>query len=194
MSMRFSALVAFVALTATACTSESRDQPFEDRGDVVLEMSSPEPTAALNDPTIVAIFDGANTADMETGQLAAERGSTKEIRDFGAMLVHDHRIVRQEGRDLAEQLGVTPTPPADDALAMAHADAMATLRSKLGVEFDKAFLDHEVRFHEDVINAVRSTLLPAIENGELEAFVVKVVPAFDAHRIAAESLRKKLSI
>jgi putative membrane protein len=192
MRTRVAALAAFVALTTMACTSQSRDQPAEARGDVIPEMSSSEPSAALNDATIVAIFDAANTADIETGQLAVERGTTKEIRDFGAMLVHDHRIVRQQGRDLAEQLGVTPTPPADDASAMAHADAMARLGSTQGADFDKAFLDHEVRFHEDVINAVQSTLLPAIENGEVKAFVVKVVPAFDAHRIAAETLRKKL--
>ncbi len=192
MSTRFAALAAFVALATMACTSQSHDQPAEARGDVIPEMSSSEPSAALNDPTIVAIFDAANTADIETGQLAVERGTTKEVRDFGAMLVHDHRIVRQQGRDLAEALGVTPTPPADDASAVAHADAMASLRSKQGTEFDKAFLDHEVRFHEDVINAVQSTLLPAIENGEVKAFVEKVAPAFDAHRIAAENLRKKL--
>jgi len=188
----FAALAAFVALTTMACTSQPHDQPAEARGDVIAEMSSSEPSAALNDATIVAIFDAANTADIETGQLAVERGTTKKIRDFGAMLVHDHRIVRQQGRDLAEQLGVTPTPPADDASAMAHADVMARLRATQGADFDKAFLDHEVRFHEDVINAVRTTLLPAIENGEVKAFVVNVVPAFDAHRIAAETLRKKL--
>jgi putative membrane protein len=192
MSTRFAALAAFVALTAMACTSQPHDQASEDGGDVIPEMSSSERTAALNDPTIVAIFDAANTADIETGQLAVERGSTKEVRDFGAMLVHDHRIVRQQGRDLAEELGVTPTPPADDASAMAHADAMAQLRSMQGTAFDKAFLDHEVRFHEDVIDAIQSTLLPAIENSEVKEFVEKVVPAFDAHRIAAENLRKKL--
>lgn len=191
MSMRFAALSAFAALTAMACTSQPEDQPAEAKGDVIT-MSSSEPTPALNDPTIVAIFDAANTADMETGQLAVERGSTKAVRDFGAMLVHDHSLVRQQGRDLAEQLGVTPTPPADDASAVAHADAMATLRSKQGAEFDKAFLDHEVRFHEDVINAVQSTLFPAVQNAELKAFVVKVAPAFDAHRIAAANLRNKL--
>jgi len=44
----------------------------------------------MNDATIVAIFDGANTADIERVQLAAERGSSKTARDFGAMLAHDH--------------------------------------------------------------------------------------------------------
>src|SRR5689334_18941209 len=52
---------------------------------------------AFDDATIVAIFDAANTADIETGQLAAERGHTKEVRDFGAMLARDHKMVRQQG-------------------------------------------------------------------------------------------------
>src|SRR3954466_9892852 len=65
----------------------------------------------LDDPTIVAIFDAANTYDVETGSLAVRKGSTKEIRDFGAMLARDHTSVRQQGRDLAKSLGVTPTPP-----------------------------------------------------------------------------------
>src|SRR4051812_26922159 len=82
-----------------------------------------QPAPKLDDPTIVAIFDAANTADIETGKLASEKGSTKEGRDFGAMLMRDHTAVRKMGRDLASKLSVTPTPPADDASAAAHAKA-----------------------------------------------------------------------
>jgi len=149
--------------------------------------------AALDDPTIVAIFDAANTADIETGELAAKKGSSKEVRDFGAMLARDHKMVRQQGRDLAAKLKVTPTPPADDASAKAHAKAMKDLRSLSGTAFDKAFLAHEVAFHKAVIDAVTSTLLPAIQNAELKDLVVKIAPAFQAHMLAAESLGKKIA-
>jgi putative membrane protein len=151
-----------------------------------------ESAAALDDATIVAIFDAANTADIETGRLAQQKGHSKEVRDFGAMLVRDHQAVRQQGRDLAKKLGVTPTPPADDASAKAHAKAMATLRSTSGAAFDHAFLQHEVAFHKSVIDAVTSTLLPAIRNTELKDLVVKVAPAFQAHMLAADNLDKKL--
>ena len=151
------------------------------------------PVQKLDDPTIVAIFDAANTADIETGQLAARKGSTKEVRDFGAMLVRDHKAVRQQGRDLAKKLGVTPTPPKDDASAKDHAKAMAALRAKKGAAFDHAFLQHEVAFHKAVIDAVQSTLLPAIQNAEVKELVVKVAPAFQAHMLAAEALDKKLA-
>jgi putative membrane protein len=87
-------------------------------------------TIALDDPTIVAIFDEANTADIETGELAAKMGSTKTIREFGAMLARDHKNVRQQGRDLAKKLNVTPTPPKPDEGMAAHAAAMKSLRAQ----------------------------------------------------------------
>jgi putative membrane protein len=144
------------------------------------------PKAALDDPTIVAIFDAANTWDVETGTLAEKKGTTKEIRDFGAMLVHDHTMVRQQGRDLAKKLGVQPTPPKDFAMAKDHETALKTLRDANGKEFDRAFLQHEVNFHKAVIDAVTGTLLPAIQNQELKGLVTRVAPAFQAHMMAAQ--------
>ncbi len=144
--------------------------------------------AKLDDPTIVAIFDAANTYDIETGSLAVTKGSTQAVRDFGKMLVRDHRNVRAQGRDLAKSLGVTPTPPKNFALAKAHVKAMHLLKNKRGKAFDRAFLQHEVDFHNAVIDAVNTTLLPAIQNAQVKDLVTKVAPAFVAHRDAAQNL------
>lgn len=147
----------------------------------------------LDDATIVAIFDAANTADIETGGLAVTRGSSAQVREFGAMLSRDHKQVQKLGRDLAAKLGVTPTPPKNDPSVKAHADAMAHLRTLKGAEFDHAFLQHEVAFHQAVIDAINTTLRPAIQNAELKALVDKVAPAFEAHRLAAKTLDEKLT-
>jgi putative membrane protein len=145
----------------------------------------------VDDPTIVAIFDAANTWDMETGKLAEQRGASKAVRDFGAMLVRDHKQVRQQGRDLAKKLHVTPTPPKDFALAKVHADAMKKLRRLHGKAFDHAFLDNEVAYHQAVIDAVTGTLLPSTKNADLKDLEQKVAPAFVAHRDAAKNLLSK---
>ncbi len=142
----------------------------------------------LDDPTIVAIFDAANTYDMETGSLAVSKGHSKAVRDFAAMLVRDHRNVRQQGRDLAKSLMVTPTPPRDFALAKAHVQAMRTLRGLKGRAFDRAFLKHEVEFHNAVLDAVTHTLLPATQNAQVKDLETKIAPAFVAHRDRAQSL------
>jgi putative membrane protein len=143
---------------------------------------------ALDDATIVAIFDAANTYDIETGALAAKKGSTQAVRDFGRQLTGDHTTVRKQGRDLATHLHVTPTPPKDFALATAHADAMKRLAALEGKAFDKAFLEHEVAFHKAVIDAVTTTLLPSLKNQQVRDLVTKVAPAFEAHRLTAQRL------
>jgi putative membrane protein len=147
--------------------------------------------AKLDDPTIVAIFDAANTWDMETSAIGEKKGTTKEVRDLAAMFVRDHRNVRQQGRDLAKKLGVTPTPPKDFAMAKDHAAAMKKLEGLSGKAFDKAYLENEVAFHKAVIGAMNTTLLPALQNAEVKKLVAMVAPAFQAHQDAAQNLLNK---
>ncbi|HJQ22178.1 MAG TPA: DUF4142 domain-containing protein [Gemmatimonadaceae bacterium] len=149
--------------------------------------------AALDDATIVAIFDGANTADIETGALAAQKSQNAQVRDFGRMLSDVHTAVRQQGRDLATKLHVTPTPLAGDKSAADHQAVMQRLRGLDGAAFDRAFLEHERDFHAAVLDALNKTLVPAISNQELKGFVTSLVPAFEAHRLGAENLLKKVA-
>jgi putative membrane protein len=147
---------------------------------------------APTDANIVAIFDAANTADIETGGLAARQASSKEVRELGQSFADAHTSVRQQGRDLARKLGVTPASPAGDKSAAEHAAVIARLKGLKGAEFDRAWLDHEIAFHQAVIDAVTKTLLPATRNSELKAFEEKVAPAFVGHMEMAKNLRAKL--
>jgi putative membrane protein len=147
---------------------------------------------ALNDAAIVGVFDAANGWDISTGALAATKATRADVRQFGEMLSRDHQMVRQQGRELATKLGVTPTPVAKDFALRANYDAAVKRLAGLeGAAFDRAFLEYEVAYHKAVIDAVTTQFLPAIKNAELKAFVEKVAPAFQAHMVAAENLLKK---
>jgi putative membrane protein len=156
------------------------------------KLPAQQASTKLDDPTIVAIFDAANTYDIETGRLAARKGNSSAVREFGKMIARDHKNVREQGRELAKSLHVTPTPPANFALATAHAEAMKSLRGARGKAFDRTFLQHEVDFHNAVIDAVTKTLLPAIQNAQVKDLVTKVAPAFVAHRDRAQNLLNNL--
>jgi putative membrane protein len=148
--------------------------------------------SGLDDPTIVAIFDAANTWDIESSGLGAQKSHNKDVVALAQMFVRDHTNLRQQGRDLAKKLNVTPTPPKDFQMYKDHVAAMAKLRSASAATFDRQYLESEVAYHKAVIDAVNQTLLPAIQNPDLKAFVVKVAPAFQAHLIAAQNLLDKL--
>jgi len=65
---------------------------------------------------------------------------------------------------------------------------MTKLRALKGGDFDRAFLQHEIDYHNAVIDAITKTLLPAIQNARLKDLVTKVAPAFVAHRDRAQNL------
>jgi putative membrane protein len=150
------------------------------------------PAATLNDATIVAIFDAANTWDIESSGLAATKSHNPDVIALANQFVRDHTTVRQQGRDLAKKLGVTPTPPKNPPLYQDHVAAMAKLRAASPADFDRAYLQNEVAYHKAVIDAINTVLLPAIQNAELKAFVIKVGPAFQGHMVAAQYQLDKL--
>ena len=78
-------------------------------------------------------------------------------------------------------------------MAKDHEAAVKKLESLSGKDFDKAFLQHEVDFHKAVIDAVTTTLLPALQNQQVKDLVTKVAPAFQAHELAAQNMLNKMS-
>lgn len=148
----------------------------------------------LDDATILAIFDQANTADIVTGRLGAKYGASEDVRALGRMVATDHVAVQQMGRDLARKLGVMPTPPDGDTSVADSARTVALLQSKTGAEFDRAYLLHEVAFHQSVIDAVKGTLLPAAKHDDLRALIRKVLPGLEHHLAATKAVAAKLGV
>lgn len=157
-------------------------------------LTLPSAYAALDDATILAIFDQANSADIATGKVGIQKGQTEEVRALGRMVVADHTAVQQMGRDLAKQLGITPTPPAGDKSVEASAQAIAALQAKSAAEFDKAYLTHEIAYHQAVIDAIKGTLLPAIQNPQLKKLVLDVLPGFEHHLAATKAAAEKIGL
>lgn len=150
--------------------------------------------ANLDDATILAIFDQANSVDIYTGRLGAKYGHSEEVRALGRMVATEHVAVQQMGRDLAKKLDIIPTPPDNDTSIADQAKATLVLQSATGPEFDKAYLRHEIAFHQSVIDAVKGTLLPAIKNSELKNMVKTVLPGFESHLAATKAAAKKLGV
>jgi putative membrane protein len=148
----------------------------------------------LDDATILAIFDQANAEDIFTGRLGAKYGNSEEVRALGRMVATDHVAVQQMGRDLARKLDIIPTPPDDDKSVMDYAKTVASLQSSAGPGFDKAYLRHEIAFHQSVIDAVKGTLLPAINNSELRNMVKNVLPGFEHHLAATKAVARKMGL
>jgi len=148
---------------------------------------------APNDAQIAAIVVTANQVDIDAGKLAASKGTSPDVKAFGQMMVSDHTGVNKSASDLVTKLGVKPEDnPTAQSIKSGGADNVKNLQQMSGAAFDKAYIDHEIVYHETVLDAMDKTLIPNAQNAELKALLVKVRPAFVAHRDKAKQIQATL--
>jgi len=147
----------------------------------------------VSDAQIASIVVTANQVDIDAGKLAASRGSNQQIKKFGEQMVTDHTAVNKQATALVTRLQVTPQDNSTSQSLKAGGEKnVASLKSLHGAEFDKAYIDNEVRYHQAVIEAIDNTLVPSAHNAELKALLVKVRPAFVAHLEHAKMIQSSL--
>ena len=138
--------------------------------------------SSLNDAQIAAIVVTANTVDIDAGNLAQKMSSDKEVKAFAKQMVTDHTGVNKQATALVKKLKVTPEESdTSKGLKKAGDDNIAKLKGLKGKEFDKAYIDNEVTYHQAVLDTVDKTLIPNVKNAELKETLVKVRPAFVDH-------------
>jgi len=160
---------------------------------LVLAASAAAQGGAPNDAQIAGIVVAANQVDIDAGKVAEQRGSNAEVKAFGKRMVTDHTAVNKSAVDLATKLKLKPEDSdTAQSLKKGGADNVANLQTLKGAAFDKAYVDHEVAYHQAVIDALDKTLVPNAKNAELKALLEKSRPAFVAHLDHAKELQSKL--
>ena len=148
----------------------------------------------VNDAQIASIVVTANQVDIDAGKLAESRATNDEVKAFARLMVTDHTAVNKPATDLAGKLKVTPQDnPTSESLKSGGDKNLAHLRTLTGTSFDKAYVDHEVSYHQQVIDALDKTLIPGAANAELKALLIKVRPAFVAHLEHAKRLQSSMA-
>jgi putative membrane protein len=150
-------------------------------------------TQGVNDAEIASIVVTANQVDIDAGKLAASRAANGEVRKFARLMITDHTGVNKAAGVLVAKLKVMPEDnPTSQSLKSAGDKNLAKLKTLKGAAFDKAYVDHEVAYHQQVIDALDKILIPGATNGELKALLINVRPAFVAHLEHAKSLQSSL--
>lgn len=149
--------------------------------------------AGPTDPQIAAIVVTANQVDIDAGKLADSKSTSKEVKAFAQRMITDHSGVNKSATELVTKLHVTPQSNAtSQSLQQGGDENLAALKKLSGSAFDRAYVDHEVVYHQAVLDAVDKTLIPSAQNAELKALLVKVRPAFVAHLEHAKHLQESL--
>ena len=196
--MKTTALL-LIMTTALAACGGGDDQEQVAGGSMVDTATAPaatQPGAAggtVTDPQIAAIVVAANEVDVAAGELARSKATDPQVKQFAERMVTDHTGVNQQATELVQRLGVTPEQnPTSQQLRQGGEQARSRLQGLTGAEFDRAYIEHEVAYHQQVLDAIDSTLIPNAQNPELRALLEQVRPAIEAHLQLAQQIQGSL--
>jgi putative membrane protein len=149
--------------------------------------------AGPTDPQIATIVVTANDVDIDAGKLAKSTTKNADVKAFAQQMIADHTSVNKAAADLVTKLKVTPEEnPTSRSLKDGGDANLKNLKTLKSAEFDRAYIDHEVAYHQSVIDAIDKTLIPNAKNEELKALLVNTRPSFVAHLEHAKQVQAKL--
>lgn len=144
-------------------------------------------TASAADKKFVQKAMEGGMAEVELGQLAVEKASSPDVKNFGQRMVDDHTKMNEQMKPVGARLGIAPPsqlPPKEQALK-------TKLAALSGTTFDKAYInamvaDHkedDKEFKNEEINGKDPQVKDAATQGE---------SVIAQHLQLAESIQKKL--
>jgi putative membrane protein len=169
-------------------------------GDMTADTPPAAPTAPskptekpLTDAEIVAVTSAANTGEIEMAQLASKTAANPDVKNFAAMMVTQHRDLETKGKTLAAKAKITPADNDASRSLKTDVDAsLMTLKGQKGKDFDKAYMEAQVKAHRDVLNIIDNKLLPNVQNNELKTMLTDERSHVATHLAKAEEIQQKL--
>jgi putative membrane protein len=157
--------------------------------------STPTPAApALTDEQILHITHTANTGEVEQAKLAKTKAKDAKVKQFAAMMVKDHGDADTKGMALGKKNKLTPAPSTESSTletdAKQNTSAMA---GQKGADFDRAYIDAQVKEHQAVLDMIDSRLLPSAKADDVKGLLQAIRPKIEAHLKAAQDIQKGLA-
>jgi len=152
--------------------------------------AQPAPT----DAQIAAIVVTANQVEIDAGKLAESKASSKEVREFAKRMISDHTRLNKQATELAQKLKIKPeSNSTSETLKKSGEENLAKLKTLQGAEFDRAYVGHEVEYHQAVIEMLDKTLIPSAQNAGLKTLLVQARPQFVSHLEHAKQVQANVT-
>jgi putative membrane protein len=177
------AVVAFVV--ATAGTSGAQNTNSGTTGNGNAHAGHGAAMTAAHKFAMAAAMGGM--MEVEAGRLAAEKGASDEVRQFGQRMVDDHTKANEELMQLASSKGMTlPTAPDPK-----HASEVQKLSALSGEKFDREYVKMMVKDHKKDVGEFQKAASRG-SDPDLKAFAARTLPTLQEHLQMIQRINDKM--
>ncbi len=190
----YSSLIA-LSVICFSCNSGQPDsaKDAKDSNAVKMDSSGTADHTAPAVPASVSKDDAAFAVDaaaggmmeVQLGQLAGQRASAQDVKDFGAMMVRDH----SKGGDKLKAIAASKNLTLPDSLSSDMQKEMADLKNKSGSDFDKAYISMMVDDHKKDIKEFENEAKNG-SDADIRGFADSSLHMLNMHLNAAEKCHK----
>jgi len=140
-------------------------------------------TSQMEDKAFVKDALQGGMTEVQLGQLAQQKGSSDDVKQYGAMMVADHTKLGDEMKPIAQQLGVKPP----DGPSKKDKQLMDKLQGMSGTDFDNAYIAAMVKDHKKDSNDFKSELQQT-QNPQLKQLANQGSQVIDQHLAKIEQI------
>ena len=145
-------------------------------------------TAMNADSHFVMEAAQGSMAEVELGQLAADKASNAKVKEFGQRMVTDHGKAGDELKTLAASKNIS-LPTAINAKQKATKDRLSKLS---GTAFDRAYMADMVKDHQMDAAAFHKEATSG-HDAEIKAWAGKTASVVDDHLKMARDIQKEIA-
>lgn len=151
--------------------------------------------ASYQDDEIASIVSTANIAEIEAAKVAQSTAQNKQVRDFAAQMIRDHKKMDAQMGKLAVKLKLNPTPTekSDSLKSEANADLEKLKMTPKGSAFDKQYIEGQVKDHQQVLDLINNDLIPSAKNEQLANLLQQSSKKVAAHLENAKKLQEEIN-
>lgn len=188
LTLLFAMLVAGAMAFAQSGNTGSQSSMTQSSNSDSQQMSSDQSSmnqSAMNhmsDQQFAKMAAQGNAAEVAAGQMAQQKASSDQVKQFGQTLVTDHSKSNDKLQEAASKDNMQlPSEPS----AKQQQEAQK-LQSMSGHEFDRAFLKNEIRDHRKDIREYEQEANSG-QNQQLKQYAKESLPTLKKHLHMAES-------
>jgi putative membrane protein len=121
-------------------------------------------------------------AEVQLGQLAAQRAQSDQVKQFAQRMVSDHTAANDKLKQVASQKGIA-LPTDLDSSSRREYDKLQKLS---GSKFDREYMSHMVSDHKKDVKEFQSEAKSA-KDADIKSFASTTLPTLEEHLKLAQS-------
>ena len=175
-------------LLALALMLSCRSTSVEDEEDSVVEAQEKNEAASIDESVSDFLTEAADARMMDLAQarLAVKRGSTDDVRKYGARMIQDQTRLLDGIQKLAKAKKVALPKRISDE----KEQWLTSLEEKTGKEFDRKFMQMITIDHRRDVRKFKNA--GSMEDKDVAAFASKHLPTIEGHLEQAKEIKTDL--